>query len=86
MPEEAVKTILVERGDSIHVEEGFGTFGKRNADGVPRLYVEVRNEKGETVYQTWQNGPIESWRRVTLYFDRVTLDQSGEAIGVSFWN
>ncbi len=81
-----IKTILRERAPGVHVEEGFGTFGKRDAGGVPRLYVEVRNEKGETLYSTWQNGPLEDWNRVTLYFDRVTLDHAGESIGVSFWD
>lgn len=80
------QTILRERSPGIHVEEGLGTFGRRDADGVPRLYVEVRNEKGEVVYSTWQNGPIENWNRATLYFDRVTLDHSGDQIGVSYWD
>lgn len=75
-----------ERGYGIHVEEGPGTYGRRDASGVPRLYVEVRNEKGEVVYQTWQNGPLNDWKRATLYFDRLALDQAGEPTGVSFWD
>ena len=81
-----VRTILRERAPGVHVEEGLGTFGKRSANGVPRLYVYVENERGERVYETWQNGPLADWNRVTLYFDRVTLDASGEALGVSFWD
>jgi hypothetical protein len=81
-----VRTILAERDRRIHVEEGPGTFGKRDADGVPRLYVEVRDEKGEVVYQTWQSGPLSDWSRVTLYFDRYALDADGKNIGVSFWD
>ncbi len=83
---EDYKIVYRERGHAIHVKEGAGTFGKREASGVPRLHIEVKDEKGAVVYQTWQNGPLEGWKRVTLYFDRYGLDARGETIGLSFWD
>jgi hypothetical protein len=84
--DEQVRTVYLERQRSVHVEEGAGTYGKRNGDGVPRLYIEVRNELGEVVYETWQNGPLDQWDRTTLYFDRVAVDGDGHEIGYSLWS
>ena len=69
-----------------HVEEGISTFGKKDAKGVPRLYVEVRDETGAVVYSTWQNGPLGQWSRATLYFGRFARDGAGEEIGFSLWD
>ena len=79
------KVVMRDHRHAIHVEEGMGTFGKREAPGVRRLYVEVKDEDGNVVYQTWQNGPLGEWGRVTLYFDRYALDREGHQIGLSFW-
>ena len=81
-----LKVVYRERQRAIHVPESDATFGKREAPGVRRLYVEVKDEQGHVVYQTWQNGPIEEWSRVTLYFDRYALDGEGHQIGLSFWD
>ena len=70
----------------VHVEEGVATHGKKYATGVPRLYVEVKDEHGAVVYSTWQNGPIGDWRRATLYFGHFARDASGEEIGYSLWD
>lgn len=72
-------------GRAIHVPESAATYGKREAPGVRRLYVEVKDESGHVVYQTWQDGPIEHWERVTLFFDRYALDAEGNRIGLSYW-
>ena len=81
-----LNVVYRERGRALHVEEGLGTFGKREAPGTKRLYVEVKDEDGHVVYQTWQNGPLEEWSRVTLYFDRYALDGERNRIGLSFWD
>lgn len=70
----------------VHVEEGIGTFGRKDAQGVPRLYVEVKDETGAVIYSTWQNGPASNWRRATLYFGHFGRDASGEEIGYSLWD
>ena len=80
------KVIYRERGREVHVPESLGTFGKREAPGAKRLYVQVRDEDGHVVYETWQNGPIATWNRVTLYFDRYGLDHEGNQIGFSLWD
>jgi hypothetical protein len=69
-----------------HVEEGATTYGKKDASGVPRLYVEVKNEDGAVVYSTWQNGPLGVWGRATLYFGRFARDADGKEIGFSLWD
>ena len=81
-----LKVVFRERSAAIHVEEGLGTFGKREAPGARRLYIEVKDEEGHVVFQTWQNGPIAEWSRVTLYFDRYALDGEGHQIGLSLWD
>lgn len=81
-----LRTVFLERTPNVHVEEGTGTYGKAEADGVPRLYIEVRNEAGEVVYRTWQSGPLTDWNRATLYFDRLALDAKGNEIGLSLWD
>lgn len=70
----------------VHVEEGITTHGKKDAHGVPRLYIEVKDETGAVVYSTWQNGPLSDWQRATLYFGRFARDASGEEIGFSLWD
>lgn len=79
------KVIFRDHRNDLHVEEGAGTYGKREAPGVKRLYVEVKDEDGHVVYQTWQDGPVGKWERVTLYFDRYALDGEGNQIGFSLW-
>lgn len=83
--DQVFRTVYKQRGRYVHVEEGSGTFGKRDAPGVPRLLVEIRDENGNVVFHTWQNGPLEAWDRATLYFDRVALDHEGREIGFSLW-
>jgi hypothetical protein len=51
----------------IHVEEGVTTFGRKDAVGVPRLYIEVKDETGAVVYTTWQNGPLGDWGGYSLW-------------------
>lgn len=70
----------------LHVEEGATTYGRKDAQGVPRLYVEVKDETGAVVFSTWQNGPLGQWQRATLYFGRFARDASGEEIGFSLWD
>ena len=72
--------------DKLHVEEGITTYGRKDAHGVPRLFVQVTDETGATVYSTWQNGPIGQWRRATIYFNRFARDAAGEEIGFSLWD
>lgn len=81
-----VRDVIDVRRRQIHVPEGTGTFGKRDARGVPRLYVTVHDEHGNVVYETWQAGPLADWKRTTLYFDKVGLDADGRKIGLSFWD
>lgn len=86
MDRDDVRQVIHQQRRQIHVPESEATYGKREAPGVKRLYVEVKDEDGHVVYQTWQNGPLDEWKRVTLYFDRYGLDAEGNQIGLSFWD